>query len=130
MSFFVTRPETPEPWICEMSTLFSAAILRTSGDDFVRRRSSSDATFSVCFGASGAGAGGGGGATVLGCSGAGVGRGGGAADLGGSGDGAGFGAGAGAAASPPPAILATTEFTDTVCPSLTRTSDNVPEAGE
>src|SRR5579859_3831878 len=47
MSFFVTRPETPEPWIREMSTLFSAAILRTSGEDFVRRRSSSEATFSA-----------------------------------------------------------------------------------
>src|ERR1051325_4021259 len=107
MSFFVTRPETPEPWIEEMSTLFSAAILRTSGEDFVRLRSSSDATFSVCFGGSGAGCG-------FGAAGGGAGAG--AAALGGSGAGGGAAAfgplvGGLEAAPPSPAIRATTEFT-------------------
>src|SRR5438046_9911641 len=69
MSFFVTRPETPEPWIWEMSTLFSAAILRTSGEDLVRRRSSREVTFS------GSAIGFGGGAAALGGSGAAVGLG-------------------------------------------------------
>src|SRR5438876_11761501 len=111
MSFFVTRPETPDPWICEMSTLFSAAILRTSGEDFVRRRSSSDVTFSTSFG---------GGAAVLGGSGAGFG--GGAAP-------AGTRPGEGPAATPAPSILATTELTETVCPSCTRVADSVQAPG-
>ena len=34
MSFFVTRPLMPVPWIVEMSTLLSLAMRRTSGDDF------------------------------------------------------------------------------------------------
>ena len=41
MSFFVTRPEMPVPFSCVMSTPCSFAILRTSGDERVRRRSSS-----------------------------------------------------------------------------------------
>ncbi len=44
MSFFVTRPESPVPGIVLMSTLCSAAILRTNGVDFRCRRSSSDST--------------------------------------------------------------------------------------
>ena len=42
MSCLVTRPLTPEPDTCEMSTLCSVAILRTSGDDRWRRSSSRD----------------------------------------------------------------------------------------
>ena len=38
MSSLVTRPEMPVPWICEISTLCSFAILRTSGDDRWRMR--------------------------------------------------------------------------------------------
>jgi hypothetical protein len=34
MSFFVTRPERPVPWIALMSTLCSAAIFLTRGVDF------------------------------------------------------------------------------------------------
>ena len=33
MSLFVTRPAMPLPWIPEISTLCSFAILRTSGDE-------------------------------------------------------------------------------------------------
>src|SRR5947207_764173 len=40
MSCFVTRPAKPVPGIVEMSTWCSAAILRTRGVDFLRRRSS------------------------------------------------------------------------------------------
>ena len=40
MSFFVTRPLMPVPCSAVMSTPCSAAIFRTTGDDFVRRRSS------------------------------------------------------------------------------------------
>src|SRR5688572_30501765 len=39
-SFLVTRPASPDPGIPVMSRLCSAAILRTSGLDLVRRRSS------------------------------------------------------------------------------------------
>jgi hypothetical protein len=39
-SFFVTRPEIPDPLSEVMSTPCSAAIRLTSGEDFVRRRSS------------------------------------------------------------------------------------------
>ena len=41
MSFFVTRPPRPEPWIWEMSTSLSRAMRRTSGDDRCLRGSSS-----------------------------------------------------------------------------------------
>src|SRR5688572_28402629 len=44
MSFLVTRPESPVPGIVLMSTLCSAAILRTNGVDLRCRRSSSDST--------------------------------------------------------------------------------------
>src|SRR5687767_15904713 len=40
MSRLVTRPAIPVPCIPAISTPCSAAILRTSGDDFVRTRSS------------------------------------------------------------------------------------------
>src|SRR3954453_6092522 len=40
MSFLVTRPDSPVPWMALMSTLCSAAILRTTGVDFRRSRSS------------------------------------------------------------------------------------------
>src|SRR2546428_8017998 len=39
MACLVTRPATPVPGIREMSTRCSAAILRTRGVDFLRRRS-------------------------------------------------------------------------------------------
>ena len=39
-SFRVTRPARPVPWIAPISRLCSAAILRTSGVDFRRSRSS------------------------------------------------------------------------------------------
>ena len=42
MSCLVTRPPAPEPSICAMSTPCSAAIFRTTGDDFCRRSSSAD----------------------------------------------------------------------------------------
>ena len=41
MSFLVTRPEIPVPLSRVMSMLCSFAIFRTTGDDFVRRRSAS-----------------------------------------------------------------------------------------
>jgi hypothetical protein len=44
MSFLVTRPLRPVPSSCEISTPCSCAILRTSGLDFVRRRSSAVAS--------------------------------------------------------------------------------------
>src|SRR3954447_8305938 len=125
MSFFVTRPEMPEPLICAMSTSFSFAILRTSGDDFVRRRSSRSS-----MGAEGCWV-----ARLLGCSGgAGAGAGCGAGAEVGAGAGSGFGAGAAdagadAAASPSAEILAITELTETVCPSWARISVSVPAAG-
>src|SRR5437868_13146758 len=111
-----------------MSTLFSRAILRTSGEDLVRRRSSSEAT-------SGSGVGVGSGCNVAPPPSA-------AGGGGGGGGGGSFAAGGGGAtsltaslvgsfaASPSTAILATTEFTGTVCPSCTRISVIVPAAGE
>jgi hypothetical protein len=40
MSFFVTRPEMPVPWMRLMSTLCSFAIFLTSGEDRCRASSS------------------------------------------------------------------------------------------
>src|SRR4051812_30144486 len=40
VSFLVTRPLIPVPLVWRVSTLCSRAILRTSGEDFCRRRSS------------------------------------------------------------------------------------------
>src|SRR5262249_9040409 len=40
MSFLVTGAEMPVPWICGMSTLCSAGMRRTTGDDRVCRSSS------------------------------------------------------------------------------------------
>src|SRR5690349_3271609 len=48
MSFLVTRPLMPDPWICEISTLCSCAILRTRGDDRCRRNSSRDMSALGC----------------------------------------------------------------------------------
>src|SRR2546423_12968412 len=45
MSRLVTRPATPVPCSDAMLTPCSAAILRTSGDDFVRTRSSKELPF-------------------------------------------------------------------------------------
>src|SRR5438046_4038504 len=42
MSLLVTLPAIPDPCIPAISTPCSAAIFRTSGDDLVRRRSSSE----------------------------------------------------------------------------------------
>src|SRR5258706_9916360 len=77
MSCFVTLPAKPDPGIVEMSTRCSAAILRTRGVDFLRRRSSAVSAPSPLggtgtgdggrgTGAAGAGAGGGGGAAATG----------------------------------------------------------------
>src|SRR5688500_13848373 len=60
MSFLVTRPLMPVPSSLEISTPCSWAILRTSGLDLVRRRSSEVGSGLVSTGA-GAGGGGGGG---------------------------------------------------------------------
>src|SRR2546423_14703325 len=48
MSLFVTRPATPDPCSDDMLTPCSAAILRTSGDDFVRTRSSNEFPLPEC----------------------------------------------------------------------------------
>src|SRR5690242_5028948 len=42
MSRFVTRPPMPEPLSDSMFTLWSCAMRRTRGDDFRRRRSSTE----------------------------------------------------------------------------------------
>src|SRR5712664_2237553 len=121
MSCLVTRPAYPLPGMREMSTLCSAAILRTSGVDFVRSRSSAvwtpppspegrtagAAAAGAAFGVSGFGAGGGGAAAV---------------------DGSGFD-GAGAAAPFSVSSTATRVCTGTVCPSCTLISASTPAAG-
>src|SRR2546423_7639091 len=48
MSRLVTRPATPEPCSDAMLTLCSAAIFLTSGDDFVRTRSSNELPLPEC----------------------------------------------------------------------------------
>src|SRR5207245_8109376 len=53
MSCFVTRPAKPVPGMVEMSTRCSAAILRTSGVDLRRRRSSAVSTPPSPFGGTG-----------------------------------------------------------------------------
>src|ERR1043166_8494614 len=55
MSFLVTRPLRPVPSSFEISTLCSWAILRTSGLDLVRRRSSAVAALPSLFSAGGGG---------------------------------------------------------------------------
>ena len=62
MSCFVTRPAIPVPGTCRMSTLCSAAILRTTGDERVCR--SSSAVMSARGFSTGGGVGGGVGAGV------------------------------------------------------------------
>src|SRR5207249_840065 len=111
-----------------MSTLCSAAILRTSGVDFVRRRCSavwtppSPSLFKTGAGAAGAGAG------ALGGSGFGAGAG--AAAFGGSGL-SGAEAAAGFAAVAPASVssTATSVCTGTVWPSCTLISARTPAAG-
>src|SRR3954466_12201293 len=58
MSRLVTRPATPDPWSDEILTPCSAAILRTSGEDLVRTRSSNEFPFPVCDAAMAGGEGG------------------------------------------------------------------------
>src|SRR6266566_95540 len=110
-----------------MSTLCSAAILRTRGVDFVRRRCSAVWTPpspSLFIVGAGAGADGGGGAAL---DGSGLG---GAAACGGSGL-AGAGAAAGFDATAPASVssTATSVCTGTVCPSCTLISARTPAAG-
>jgi hypothetical protein len=105
-----------------MSTLCSCAIFRTSGLDFVRRRSST--VRSAPDGAGGAGGGSGAGGAGGGSGLVSTGRGGGSTLAGGSttdwtDD-----------LAPSPSRTATTTLTSTVSPSLNRTSVNVPAAGE
>src|SRR5213596_3222103 len=107
----------------EMSTLCSAAILRTSGVDLVRRRCSAVCTpppSPLLTGAGGSGLGAGG--SGLGARGGGAGAG--AATFGGSGF-----VGAGAAAPFSVSRIATSVWTGTVCPSCTLISANTPAAG-
>src|SRR5436190_6480433 len=110
-----------------MSTRCSAAILRTRGVDFVRRRCSAVWTPpspSLFIVGGGAGADGGGGAAL---DGSGLG---GAAAFGGSGF-AGAGAAAGFDATAPASVssTATSVCTGTVCPSCTLISARTPAAG-
>src|SRR3954452_17491931 len=155
MSFLVTRPASPVPWMALMSTLCSAAILRTTGVDFRRSRSStlSGAPFppvaSPTERASAAGEAAattaglagkgtlGAGAPRVGVEGAGAsgaaGAPAGVAGLGGTGA-AGLGAagafaGRVAAALESVSMRATTVCTATVCPSCTRISASTPAFG-
>src|SRR6266550_3223387 len=110
----------------EMSTLCSAAILRTSGVDLVRSRCSAVWTPppSPLLTAAGASALGVGGVGVAFGSAFGGGTGAGAAAFGGSGF-----VGAGAAAPFSVSSIATSVWTGTVCPSCTLISANTPAAG-
>src|SRR5665213_4282869 len=102
MSCLVMRPETPVAGTVERSTLFSLAILRTSGED--RWPSPVDAAGAAWAGvATGADA-----ATGVG----------------------GAAAGAAAGADAPPPMTATTVLTVTVAPSWTLISVSVPATGE
>src|SRR5881409_1023688 len=132
MSCFVTRPAKPVPGIVEMSTWCSAAILRTRGVDFLRRRSSAvSAPSPPCL--DGAVAGGRGRSpTDAAAAAGGGGGGGGGAGFGGSGlDAGGAEAAAGGDATAPfsVSITATSVCTGTVWPSCTLTSANTPAAG-
>src|SRR5215475_12328561 len=108
MSCLVMRPPSPVPVTCDKSTLFSRAILRTSGEE---------RTSSSCVSTSGGGATG---VSGLGASffweGAGT-------------CAAGADAFAGAADSPSAEIVPTMVFTCTVLPSATLISWSTPEAG-
>src|SRR3989441_3874426 len=128
MSCLVTRPAYPLPGMREISTRCSAAILRTSGVDLVRRRSSAVWTppspsagrpEGRAAGAAAAVAGAALGVSVFGTGG------GGAAAFGDSGfDGAG-----GVAAPVSASSTATSVCTGTVCPSCTLISARTPAAG-
>src|SRR5258708_4010931 len=133
MSCLVTRPAYPLPGIREMSTLCSAAILRTRGVDLVRRRCSAVWTpppspLLTGVGASDLGAGGAG--VGLGSA-FGGGAGAGAAALGGSGFVGARAAAAGVDATAPASVssTATSVCTGTVWPSCTLISANTPAAG-
>src|SRR5262245_29073005 len=144
MSVLVTRPLIPVPWIPEMSMLCSWAILRTTGEERTRRRSSTELPWprsEAAFGTSRAPAG-----AVAGVGGDAAARAprslpspdGAAAAGWAAGVGAGFAAGAGedgalptAAAAPASvSMYATTVLIGTVCPSLTLMSTSVPAAGD
>src|SRR5213080_4960908 len=125
MSCLVTRPAKPVPGIVEMSTRCSAAILRTSGVDLRRRRSSAVSAPSPPF--TGAVEGGRGREGAVGCCGetavppgaAGARW---AAATGGA-------AGEAAAAALSVSITATRVWTGTVCPSCTLISASTPAVG-
>ena len=127
MSFFVTRPEMPVPFSPVISMPCSFAILRTSGEDRVRRRSARVA--SAPAGLAGAGA-------AFTATGAAVTP----APSGPVSPGAAAGAAAGidaaavlapaAGCSPFAPMRATTLFTGTVSPSLTVISSTTPAPGD
>src|SRR6266508_3696016 len=106
-----------------MSTLCSAAILRTSGVDLVRRRCS--AVWTPPSPSAGRPEGRAAGAADLGAGGSGLGAGGGGAGAGAAALGSGFDAAALASVS----STATSVCTGTVCPSCTLISASVPAAG-
>src|SRR5450759_1060169 len=143
MSFFVTRPAMPVPSTCAMSTPFSCAIFRTSGEDRVRMRSSIEERFEAegapCTAGAAAGAGGGAAAGAAGvgdlaggCAGGASGAGTVASVAGAFAAGAGASAGAAGAAgfSPASPMRPTIVLIATVSPGLTRISTSVPAAGE
>ena len=123
MSSFVTRPPSPVPGTRERSTLWSLAILRTSGDDFCFCPSAALSGTAGACGATAAGAGTGAEAAT--------GAGGAAATAAGAMGATGATGGAGAAtAAPASPITATTEFTGTVSPSFARISTSTPADGD
>src|SRR4030095_11949545 len=116
-----------------MSTPCSPAILRTTGDDLVRRSSSFEAAPPSCGGLGGAGAAAVGEGAAGGGGGAATGAGGASGfDCLGSSFGAAGASDAGWAAggfAPAPLITATTVLTGTVSPSCTFISERTPEVG-
>src|SRR6266487_1862394 len=122
MSCFVTRPANPVPGTVEMSTRCSAAILRTNGVDFLRRRSSAVSCPSPPFASTGAGGGGKGREGAVG-----AGAGGGEAA---TGTAAPEAAGARWATPFSVSITATRVCTGTVCPCCTLISVSTPAVGD
>src|SRR5216683_485738 len=133
ISCFVTRPAKPVPGIVEMSTWCSAAILRTRGVDFRRRRSSAVSTPPSPLGGTGEdGEGRGGTGEVAAGGGAGFGAGGDDATAAPEAAGARWAAAEGAAVVEAPwsvSITATSVCTGTVCPSWTLISASTPALG-
>src|SRR6266853_2968336 len=130
MSCFVTRPAKPLPGMREMSTLCSAAILRTRGVDLVRRRCSAVWTpppSPLLRGAGGAGVGLG--SAFGGGGGAGAGADAVAPEAAGACWAAAEGAAADVTAPAPVSSTATSVCTGTVWPSCTFISANTPAAG-